>query len=386
MQLDVETLLIVNAANVLVLALTLPRIMGQKLSPAANAARMSLVVQAIGWATLIASGFWPEQWPDRPLSTISMGCLGGSHWLMFTALEGWLGPRPWRRTLLVTVVVLPLGYGLMFSSYPLRVGWANFLLAAQMLILARSTLLSATELRGPWRLVMFGCMVTMAVMTSGRGLMGAFLTELYPTFLTPHPFNILAMLCANITLVMLNVAVLVAWREEAELQLRTQAMTDPLSGLLNRRGWYESAATGLAQAQRHGLPCALLTLDLDHFKQINDTHGHEAGDRALRLFGHMLNQGKRSGDVIARVGGEEFFMLLPMANEVSARGLDARLRTALQACAESELGFALDFSSGLAVGAPGAETLDQVMARADAALYRAKAEGRGRLVVAAEAA
>jgi diguanylate cyclase (GGDEF)-like protein len=268
----------------------------------------------------------------------------------------------------------------MFSSYPLRVGWANFLLAAQMLILARSTLLSATELRGPWRLVMSGCMLTMAVMTGGRGVMGAFMTELYPTFVTPHPFNVLAMLTANIALVVLNVAILVAWREEAELQLRLQAMTDPLTGLLNRRGWYESAAASLTQAQRHNLPCTLLTLDLDHFKQVNDSHGHEVGDRALRLFGAILSQGKRSGDVIARVGGEEFFMLLPMTNETAARGLDLRLRSALQARAQGELGFALDFSTGLAIGSPGAESLDQVMARADAALYRAKAEGRGRLV------
>lgn len=382
MQLDVETLLIVNAANVLVLAMTLPRIMGQQLSPAANAARKALVVQAIGWAALIASGFWPEQWPDHLLSTLSMGCLGWAHWLMYTALEGWLGPRPMRRSLLALVVLLPVGYGLMFSSYPLRVGWANFLLAAQMLILARGTLFSATELRGPWRLVMLGCMLTMAFMTAGRGVMGAFMTALYPTFVTPHPFNVLAMLSANIALVVLNVAVLVAWREEAELQLRLQAMTDPLTGLLNRRGWYETAAANLTQAQRHGLPCALLTLDLDHFKQINDTHGHETGDRALRLFGRILNQGKRSGDLIARVGGEEFFMLLPMANEASARGLDTRLRTALQACATHELGFALDFSTGLAIGSPGTESLNKVMANADAALYRAKAEGRGRLVVA----
>jgi diguanylate cyclase (GGDEF)-like protein len=380
MQLDVQTLLIVNAANVLVLAMTLPRIMGQALSPAASAARMALVVQAIGWTALIASGFWPEQWPDRLLSTISMGCLGWSHWLMYTALEGWLGPRPLKRSLLAIVILLPLGYGVMFSSYPLRVGWANFLLAAQMLILARSTLLSATELRGPWRLVMSGCMLTMAVMTSGRGVMGAFMTELYPTFVTPHPFNVLAMLAANIALVVLNVAILVAWREEAELQLRLQAMTDSLTGLLNRRGWYESAAASLTPAQRHNLPCTLLTLDLDHFKQVNDSHGHEVGDRALRLFGAILSQGKRSGDVIARVGGEEFFMLLPMTNETAARGLDLRLRSALQARAQGELGFALDFSTGLAIGSPGAESLDQVMARADAALYRAKAEGRGRLV------
>lgn len=380
MQLDVQTLLIVNAANVLVLAMTLPRIMGQKLSPAANAARMALVVQAIGWAALIASDFWPARWPDQLLSTVSMGCLGAAHWLMYTALESWLGPRPLKRSLLVTVVLLPIGYGLMFSVYPLRVGWANFLLAAQMLILARSTLLSTTELRGPWRLVMLGCMLIMAFMTAGRGVMGAFMTELYPTFVTPHPFNVLAMLAANISLVVLNVAVLVAWREEAELQLRVQAVTDPLTGLLNRRGWYETAAAGLSQAQRHGLPCTLLTLDLDHFKQINDSRGHEAGDGALRLFGSILAQGKRAGDVIARVGGEEFFMLLPMANEASARGLDIRLRGELQARAEGELGFALDFSTGLANGSPGTESLNQVMARADAALYQAKAEGRGRLV------
>jgi diguanylate cyclase (GGDEF)-like protein len=381
MLLDPSTLIVVNVANLLVLATTLPFMMGQQLSDAARFARRALIVQAGGWIALILSGFWPDAWPDVLLSTLAMISISAANWLLFLALKGWLGPRRFQRTLAILAILMPIGYLLSFSSYPFRVGWSNLLIAAQLILVSSATLQPGSALRGRWRGVMFVCLLSMAGLTAGRGVLGAFFTELYPHFNAPHPLNLAALLVANITLVLVNVAVLVAWREEAEGQLRAQAVTDPLTGVLNRNGWNQAAAPAIAYAQRHQIPLALLTLDIDFFKQVNDTHGHDAGDAALRLFGRLLREGQRAGDIVARIGGEEFCVILPMAGVATAQGLDQRLRTALVAAAPRELGHPLDFSSGLACLTSN-ESVSSLMKRSDMALYHAKDAGRGRLVAA----
>jgi diguanylate cyclase (GGDEF)-like protein len=381
MRLDPDTLLIVNVANLLVLATTLPIIMGAQLSDSARDARRALMVQAVGWIALIVSGQMSGTWMDWALSTIAMMSISGANWLLYLAITGWLGPRPLRRLLAIAAIVMPLGYMLSFSSYPVRVGWANLWIALQLLIVAYSTLHPVSRLGGRWRWVILYCLFIMAVLTAARGVMGAWFTDLYPNFTAPHPVNLVALLLANITLVMVNVAVLVAWREEAEHQLRTLAITDQLTGVLNRHGWSGAASVLVAQAQRHQFPLALIALDLDYFKKINDTHGHDVGDRALQLFGHLLVEGERSGDVIARLGGEEFCILMPHADLAAGEGFDRRLRAALAAKAPHELGFPINFSSGLALLKPQDDSLRDLMARADAAVYRAKELGRGQLVL-----
>jgi diguanylate cyclase (GGDEF)-like protein len=382
MNLDPHTLLVVNVANLMVLALTLPLMMGQNLSPSARDARLALVVQAVGWIALTLSGLWHETWPDRLLSSLSMVCISCYQYLFFRALKGWLGPRPLEPVLLVLALAMPIGYALSFDSYPVRVGWSNLLIAAQTLIVARATLFPLSSVGSRWRWSLFISMLTMAVLTAIRGVLGAWYTELYPSFEAPNPFNIAALLVANVTLVLANSTVLVAWREEAELQLRRQANTDQLTGVLNRHGWAERAADLVAQAQRHGWPLSLLVIDLDFFKLINDTHGHEAGDAALKFFGRVLSARQRGGDLIARLGGEEFAVLLAYADIAGAVAYDQRLRTELAVAASKEIGYALEFSSGVAGLAASGESLDGLMARADAALYRAKQGGRARLMVA----
>ena len=138
-----------------------------------------------------------------------------------------------------------------------------------------------------------------------RGMLGAF-TDQYPSFRTPHPVNLAAAVATNVSLVLGTVALLVAWRSEAEHKLRTLAMTDGLTSVFNRRGFTAQGSSLLAHAARHQLPMRALMLDLDHFKQDNDTHGHEAGDRALQLFARLLGGTCRSGDLM----GKEFGVLL----------------------------------------------------------------------------
>lgn len=382
MNLDVTTLLIVNVVNLALTAGTLPFIMGRQLSRGAWFARSALIVQALGWLLMISSEQFTGHWLDRALSVTSVSCMSLGEWWMFRALGAWLGPRRWGRLLAVVCVLTPIGYFLSFDSYPLRVGWTNFMLALQLVLVAQACLHPASAMSGHWRWVIMVGLIVLACFTTLRGVLGAFFTEQYPSFTAPHPINMLAMLASNAAMVLANVAVLVAWRTEAEAELQLQALTDPLSGLLNRRGW-ESHATPLwSHAQRHRVPLGLVMLDLDHFKHINDRYGHETGDQVIRELGNALRRTLRRSDVAARMGGEEFALLLPQTDEAAARTLFARLRLALEQLPIPGLENPIRISAGLALLAPGDHDLETLRARADGALYDAKEQGRDRLILA----
>ncbi|MBP6438847.1 MAG: GGDEF domain-containing protein [Thermomonas sp.] len=162
--------------------------------------------------------------------------------------------------------------------------------------------------------------------------------------------------------------------EAANQRLEQLSRTDALTGLANRRCFVEAAAAHLRAS-----PARLLMIDIDHFKRINDTHGHETGDAALRAVADALGQGLRSGELLARWGGEEFIALLEDADDASARA--ERMRAAVAAtCVQSgDAALRLSASFGLARVARGG-ALDAAIARADEALYRAKREGRDRVV------
>ena len=377
MPLDFLTLMAVMATNLFMISAALPLIMGRGVSRAARHVQASLLLQAVAWAAIIASS---SLW-DQALSTLSIACNAAAQWMLYRALEEWLGPRPLPRLLLVLVIAAPLGYTLGFGHYAWRVGWANFLMAAILCIVARATLAPVVEANLRWRSLLLGCLLTSAAFTLARGMLGAF-TDQYPSFRTPHPVNLAAAVATNVSLVLGTVALLVAWRAEAEQKLRTLAMTDGLTGLLNQRSFALQGASLLAHAARHQLPVTALMLDVDHFKQINDTRGHEAGDRALQLFARLLGDTCRSGDLTGRLGGEEFGVLLLHNSAPAGMAFDRRLRRRLHAASVTELGFALDYSAGLATPAPGETDLAALMARADRALYEAKTAGRGRLMTA----
>lgn len=375
MALDIVTLMAVMAANLFMISAALPLIMGPDVSRAARHVQASLLLQAVAWASIIASS---SLW-DQALSTVSVACNAAAQWMLYRALEEWLGPRPLRWPLLALVVAAPLGYTLGFDHYAWRVGWANAAMAVILCIVARATQYPLVLADARWRRLLLGCLLTSALFTLARGMLGAF-TDQYPSFRTPHPVNLAAALAVNVSLVLGTVAVLVAWRSEAEQKLHTLAMTDGLTGLLNRRGFNTQGEALLSHAWRHRLPLTALMLDLDHFKQINDTQGHEAGDRALQLFARLLGDTCRSGDLLGRMGGEEFAVLMLHNTPQAGEAFDRRLRQRLHDASAAELGFVLDYSAGMAVLQPGEARLATLMARADAALYDAKTAGRGCLM------
>ena len=159
------------------------------------------------------------------------------------------------------------------------------------------------------------------------------------------------------------------------------AQHDSLTGLCNRRGLLERALPVLAASKRHGRPAALILLDLDHFKSINDRHGHDAGDRTLVAVADRVRGLCRVEDVIARWGGEEFLVLLPDTALEAAAAFAERLRAALASMAVTLAdGSAVTLTASLGVsGCTGATSLDGLLRQADAALYAAKQAGRDRV-------
>ncbi|MDR6765358.1 diguanylate cyclase (GGDEF)-like protein [Acidovorax delafieldii] len=173
-----------------------------------------------------------------------------------------------------------------------------------------------------------------------------------------------------------------------EAQLRELATRDALSGLLNRRAFMERSTALFDHCRRHGQPCTVLMIDIDHFKRINDQHGHQMGDTAIRACADAIGQALREADLLGRLGGEEFAALLPHASADSARQVAERIRGAIaQLGLVSPSGHPVTFtiSIGMAASERHHTGIEPLLADADAALYRAKATGRNR-VLAHEAA
>lgn len=169
-----------------------------------------------------------------------------------------------------------------------------------------------------------------------------------------------------------------------EAQLRELATTDPLSGLDNRRAFLDKSAALLEHCRRHHQDCAVLMLDIDRFKAINDRHGHAVGDQAIVACAEVIRTTLRDADVLGRMGGEEFAALLPLANGQAALDTAERLRAAVQALhvgLDADSGpLRFTCSIGVAQLAGRLASVEDLLIEADEALYRAKAEGRNRVV------
>jgi diguanylate cyclase (GGDEF)-like protein len=163
------------------------------------------------------------------------------------------------------------------------------------------------------------------------------------------------------------------------------AVKDGLTGLYNRRAFGELLQQGLKRQDRQGGSFGLLLLDIDHFKKLNDSFGHPAGDAALRLVADTLQRVVREGDQVARYGGEEFAVILPGTDETGALQLAERLRHALQKAHVVFEGARLNVTAslGLAVWPTDGREPEALVASADRALYAAKDGGRNRVVTAA---
>jgi len=206
---------------------------------------------------------------------------------------------------------------------------------------------------------------------------------------------ITVVVAVNPVLAVLTVpTVLLARRFMMHAQLLAKARMDTKTGLLNASTWEHEAEREIARAVRAHAPLCVALLDLDHFKRVNDTHGHLVGDKALRAVSGVLHEQMRSYDVAGRFGGEEFAVLLPQTREAQALTIAERLRTVIAALSvpvdeDDPEGACVRVTVSIGVAAldpagTGAADLTALLAAADSALYRAKQDGRNKTCLASD--
>jgi diguanylate cyclase (GGDEF)-like protein len=173
--------------------------------------------------------------------------------------------------------------------------------------------------------------------------------------------------------------------QNARLHAKVQklAITDPLTGLYNRRGFFELGRREIERVRRFGHPLSAIMLDIDHFKPINDTYGHQTGDQVLRALADRLNHNIRGVDILGRYGGDEFSILLPETDLRTARAIARRLR---QGIADNPIStddglLSITISQGIAIANEEMPNLEALLNLADAAMYAAKQGGRDRVEV-----
>ena len=339
-------------------------------------ARWALAAQTAAWACAWAA----QTTAGWVLGVLALVCASAGHYLLLLGLRGWLGRRPGRDVLFLLCVLSPVGQALAFAHEGLRLVWPATALALQWgLVALAACWTSRKPYAGPWRHLLAAAYGVVAVLALLPVLGPAVGVEPW----TPHA-NALALGVAALAGQALAVAtlagIMAAWRREVEVRLELQAHTDPLTELNNRWGWLKHAKGVMAQAQRQEWAVAVLILDLDHFKRVNDTHGHGVGDQALTVLGQTIKQCIRESDVPGRLGGEEFVLLLPQIDLAGAQALDQRLRAQFRSASQATLGMELNFSSGLAFCEfSKGSTLKNALRQADDCMYQAKSLGRGRL-------
>lgn len=377
MRFDVPTLFSLMLIQSLALAVLLPLLLGWCDSLAARRAQLSAVAQAAGWALLLLP-------PDghRLPATLALGLLSASVSLLWLAADRWLPGRLGRWIHLGMPLLVMVGYGVGWDNYALRLTWSNGCLGLQMLALC-AALLQPVK-RGPvgnlrWRLLLTTSLGTLALLNLARAGLAGFDAGRLPSFDADHPLNMAFAVMANLCVLAAAVAILVAWRGESEAELRRLTQVDAATGLANRRAFQQRSVDMISMARRYNEPLMLLIMDLDGCKAINATHGEAKGDQAIALFGRCLDEQKRLGDLVSRIDGQRFAVLMARSDLVGPPALDRRLREALLELAPRELGFTLSYSAGWGKLRGGDRNIEDLVHRAEAALYAAKGQGKGRL-------
>lgn len=378
-------LLLQGVAAALVLAL----MVGRHGSRAARWAQAGMGAQAVGWLALAASG----DTRDPVLLPLAMFSFSAALSALWWAVRLWLPatPRLGRWFMLIAPVLMPVVYALLLDANSLRVGWTQSWLALQLLMLASAALLPQTPTTPPlstmqvqnsrrWRVLLGAATLPLALVCLARGGEAVSGLAVASSVFANSEINTALALAAQLALSLLLPALLLAWRAEAEGHLARLTQSDGLTGLADRGAFVERAAHLISMARRHKEPLALMVLDIDFMKTINAEHGQDAGDRALALFGSCLQAQMRLGDLVGRVGGEEFAVLMARCDALGPPAMDQRMRAALASQSTGTLGFALNFSAGWAKLRGGDRHIEDLLQRAESALYIAKREGRGRLV------
>ncbi len=307
--------------------------------------------------------------------------------LYYLAIQRLIGDKPGNRIAWTTVAASGIVFSLLWATaapYHLAVATLSIALITLTGLCAARLLLPLSEEkpvshRFTGLLFLIGC-----ILMSVR-LGYVMLSDSPPTHLfAAHFWHSMILGGAHITVMLMSLGFALMIVDQLASELNRLATQDALTGIGNRRVFYTRAEAELARCRRKGMPLSTLMIDLDRFKSINDSLGHAAGDDTLRRFAALIGPQLREYDFFARLGGEEFAILLPDATEDVALAIAERLRelTASARLPSPDFQPATTASIGAAQLLQGEISVDQLMHRADQALYAAKAGGRNRVVAA----
>lgn len=374
---DVQTMLIVMLMSSVLMAAVLWFAFAGRFRDGLAKWTTSLWVQALAWLLFAGRGHIP----DVLSIAVANGLLAFVWSLQFAAIIEFRR-RPVARWLLwVPVAATFLIFLALMDDRQLRLAASGLLYGAANMLIVISVLRGRPRhiLRARWLLA--GCYAIASVTLILRGVVAWMGPEEFETALTASSYHGFLYLGTYALIVAGSFAFLLMHKERSDEETSRLATTDPLTGVFNRRTFIELAEQELARSRRAGTSLALMMLDLDHFKTVNDTYGHLTGDEVLVSFTRLIKDCVRRGDLVVRYGGEEFCVLLPATTLSAATALAERIRAT---CAAQELtakAFKVTVSIGLTayVGTTDA-TLGDILASADEALYEAKEEGRNRVI------
>lgn len=299
---------------------------------------------------------------------------------------------PWPRwrcllpVLLMSVLLGSLDYG----DFRHRLIYGSLIYAAQMLLLVEVLGTDTGSRKGRAWWLLFGATVAIIPIFILRALAALASTAPFATVegaVAPNAIQMLMFVCIIALDILGSLGFILMDKERSDLELRSLAMTDFLTQALNRRAFTMRAQQEMAATQRSGAPLALLMIDIDHFKQINDQYGHATGDMVLEEVARTITGNLRTQDTVGRYGGEEFGVLLPGTDQAGALVTAEKLRQAVagKRYAVGSESISVTISTGITVCtatcARCQSDISKLMDDADKALYQAKHDGRNRTAV-----
>jgi diguanylate cyclase (GGDEF)-like protein len=374
---DLRTLLLMTAAADVVLAATLWTGASRRRDGLMQWSA-ALLVRAFAFAILSGSGE-----PQSGALAVGSGLVALSITLQAAALVAFARRQlpTWVHSAVIAAVALPMqllasdaGTAILFGGLVL-----GFLLFAVAVIAFQLQPPAGSRARG---MVIASFLVAGAVLVL-KAIGSVFVADPLSMLQRPAGFAAVGALAVFAAAIASTIAFLLLQKERAENEAQRLATIDPLTGAYNRRTFHEIAEREMARARRGGQPLSIVMLDIDHFRAVNEKHGHKVGDEVLQKFADVVRSALRKEDMVVRYGGEEFVVLLPEVPGPGAVVVAGRIRRAVAGAPIEAGGHSFPITVSLGVAArldEGPESIDELLERAGSALALAKERGRNRVV------